>query len=243
MECNVKLEIFEGPLDLLLHLIKKNKIDIYDIPMALITEQYLEYLNLMRSLNLDLASDYLVMAATLVHIKSMMLLPKEPPSDEDIGDEEGATDPRAELVRRLLEFEKYKKAAETLSKGPILGKDVFTRPPLEDEDKGSEEQFRLEEVSVFDLANAFSKLLKTREIEDKFLELDLERIGLADRIGEIAEMLSSREEGLLLDDLFPLGASRRELVVTFLALLEMVRLRMVRAFQTEPFGPIRVVCV
>ncbi len=243
MECKVKLEIFEGPLDLLLHLIKKNKIDVHDIPISLITEQYLEYLSLMRSLNLDLASDYLVMAATLVHIKSMMLLPKlAPPADEGSEEEKGG-DPREELVRRLLEYEKFKRAAQALSQAHILGKDVFPRPPIENGERGVEEDFPLGEASVFDLADAFYRLLKSRQIEDTFLEVDLERVTLADRIRELSEILSGRKGGLFLEELFPLGASRRELVVTFLALLEMVRLRMVRVLQTVPFGPIKVINV
>jgi len=243
MECKVKLEVFEGPLDLLLHLIKKNKIDIHDIPISVITEQYLEYLNLMRSLNLDLASDYLVMAATLVHIKSMMLLPKRAPFDEEGSDHQEEGDPREELVRRLLEYEKYRRAAQALSQAHILGRDVFHRPPIEAEEGGEEKDFPMEEASVFALADAFCRLLKSRQIEETFLEVDMERVSLADRIRELSEILSGRKGGLLFEELFPLGASRRELVVTFLALLEMVRLRMVRVLQAVPFGPIRVISV
>jgi segregation and condensation protein A len=243
MECKVKLEVFEGPLDLLLHLIKKNKIDIHNIPISLITEQYLEYLSLMRSLNLDLASDYLVMAATLVHIKSMMLLPRQAPSDQEGSDEEEGGDPREELVRRLIEYEKYKRAAQALSQAHILGKDVFSRPPIGDEERAEEEDLPLEEASVFDLADAFCRLLKRRQMEETFLEVDMERVSLADRIRELSELLSGLKGGLLLEELFPLGASRRELVVTFLALLEMVRLKMVRVLQAVPFGPIKVMSV
>lgn len=244
MECTVRLDGFEGPLDLLLHLIRKNQIDIHDIPMALITEQYLQYLALMRSLNLDLASDYLVMAATLVYIKSRMLLPQplHPADGEEL--QEPGEDPRAELVRRLLEYQRYKEAAQGLVSRPVLGRDVFARP------EGSTVQTDPEagltqvvEASVFDLAEAFSRLIATRPWDQGAMELDLERVSLADRIQQIAEMLEERREGILFDELFPQGGSRRELVLTFLALLEMVRLRMVRAQQAAGCGAILILPV
>ncbi len=178
-----RLEGFEGPLDLLLHLIQKNEIDIFDIPMALITEQYLEYLQMMKMINLDIAGEYLLMASTLLHIKSKMLLPK--PQD---GEEEEGEDPRAELVRRLLEYQKYKEAAGELEKRPMLGRDVFVRwvPP---EEEASEEE-RIE-VSLFELLEAFRKVLERAKLEGVH-EVHLEPISVEDKIqGKSKRRLSS----------------------------------------------------
>ena len=152
MSYEIKLDIFEGPLDLLLYLIRKNEIDIYNIPIALITEQYLEYLDLMRSLNLDLAGEYLVLAATLIHIKSRMLLP---PVEGDDETEEGE-DPRAELVQQLLEYQAFKEAALNLEDRPLLERDVFTRgAPLEEPAEAEEEEETMIEVGIFELVQAF----------------------------------------------------------------------------------------
>jgi segregation and condensation protein A len=243
MEYTVKLEVFEGPLDLLLHLIKKNEIDIYDIPMALITQQYLEYLGWMRTLNLDVASEYLLMAATLVHIKSRMILPvsADPGDAEECEEPE---DPRAELVRRLLEYQSYKEAAQQLSRRDILERDVFSHPaerPVSDED--GEELIPLGEGGLFALVEAFRRIMATRQWDEHGLEVDLERVSLADRIGEISGALEGRPGGLGLEELVPVGCSRLDFVVTFLALLEMVRLRMVRVFQATAYGTIRIVQV
>ena len=244
MECTVKLEGFEGPLDLLLHLIRKNQLDIHDIPMALITEQYLQYLSLMRSLNLDLASDYLVMAATLVHIKSRMLLPQpvEPLEHEDV--QEPGEDPRAELVRRLLEYQKYKEAARGLVVRPVLGRDVFSRPENAlEEVEPQAESLQVMEVSVFDLVDAFGRIMAGRRWEQEALALDVEKVSLADRIQQIVEILEARPEGVLFEELFPPNPSRMDLVVSFLALLEMVKLRMVKAYQAMGCGAIRILRV
>jgi segregation and condensation protein A len=244
VECTVKLEGFEGPLDLLLHLIRKNQLDIHDIPMALITEQYLQYLSLMRSLNLDLASDYLVMAATLVHIKSRMLLPQpvEPLEHEDV--QEPGEDPRAELVRRLLEYQKYKEAARGLVVRPVLGRDVFSRPENAlEEVEPQAESLQVMEVSVFDLVDAFGRIMAGRRWEQEALALDVEKVSLADRIQQIVEILEARPEGVLFEELFPPNPSRMDLVVSFLALLEMVKLRMVKAYQAMGCGAIRILRV
>ncbi len=243
MEYTVKLEVFEGPLDLLLHLIKKNEIDIYDIPMALITRQYLEYLGWMRSLNLDLASEYLLMAATLVHIKSRMILPVPEEPAEGLEDDE-PEDPRAELVRRLLEYQRYKEAAQEIFHREILDRDVFAHPaerPLVDEE--GEELIPLGEGSLFALVEAFRRIVVARQWDERGLQVDLERVSLADRIREISEALEGRPLGLALEDLIPQGCSRLEFVVTFLALLEMTRLRMVRVFQAAAYGTIRILQV
>jgi segregation and condensation protein A len=241
MECVVKLDAFEGPLDLLLHLIRKNEIDIHDIPMSLITAQYLDYLNMMRSMNLDIASDYLVMAATLVHIKSQMILPA--PSTPGDGEEsEEIEDPRAELVRRLLEYERYKEAAQRLAERELLERDVFSRPPGGAEvPEGQGESAGLEEVSIALLLDAFQRLMASRNLDAVSLQVDLERVSLADRIQEIFEILERRPSGITFEELFPEGASRGEMVITFLAILEMVRLRMIRAHQAGACGAILLV--
>lgn len=243
VECTVRLEGFEGPLDLLLHLIRKNQLDIYDIPMALITEQYLEYLSLMRSLNLDLASDYLVMAATLVHIKSRMLLPQHLES-QDTEESQEPEDPRAELVRRLLEYQKYREAAQELVVRSVLGRDVFPRPEsgLEESEKETD-PFPQIEAGIFDLVEAFGRLMASRNWEQEALDLDLERLSLADRIQEIAEILKIKPQGVLFQELFSGKPTRMDLVLTFLALLEMVRLRMVRAHQALNCGAICILPV
>jgi segregation and condensation protein A len=240
MECTVKLEVFEGPLDLLLHLIKKNELDIHDIPMALITQQYLEYLGWMKTLNLDVASEYLVMAATLVHIKSKMLLPA-PVEAADGEDGQEPEDPRTELVRRLLEYQRYKDVAQELGERELLGRDVFARPREEPAlDPEGNSPLELEEVSLFQLVEAFSRLVAARKWQDTSLQVDLERVSLADRIREISETLESHPQGIGLEELCAAQASKRELVVTFLALLEMIRLRMIRAFQAVAYGTIRI---
>lgn len=240
MECVIKVEAFEGPLDLLLHLIKKNEIDIYDIPMSLITAQYLEYLGLMRSMNLDIASEYLVMAATLVHIKSQMILPS--PSVAGDGEElEEVEDPRAELVRRLLEYERYKEAAEQLGARELLERDVFSRPHVGTErGEAGDESAYLEEVNVALLLEAFQRLIASRDLDAVSLQVDLERVSLVDRIQEIVAVLEPRVSGVMFEELFPQGASRSELVVTFLAILEMVRLRMIRVHQAGAYGAILI---
>ncbi len=240
MECVVKIEAFEGPLDLLLHLIKKNEIDIHDIPMSLITAQYLEYLSLMRSMNLDIASEYLVMAATLVHIKSQMILPA--PSSAGDGEEpEEVEDPRAELVRRLMEYERYKEAAERLGVRELLERDVFSRPPAGAGvgEEGEESAF-LEEVNIALLLEAFERLMASRNLDAASLQIDLERVSLADRIQEVFAVLEPRGSGVMFEELFPQGASRGELIMTFLAILEMARLRMIRVHQAGAYGPILI---
>jgi Uncharacterized conserved protein len=231
----IKLDIFEGPLDLLLYLIKKNEIDIYNIPVALITEQYLQYLKMIKSLNLDLAGEYLVMASTLIHIKSKMLLP-EPEEPE----EEEEEDPRAELVRQLLEYQAFKEAATNLGERPILERDVFTRAAFlpEETEKSTATEEELIEVSIFDLIEAFHRLV-SRIDKKELLEIDLEKISLTDIINDIMERLSN-EKNLTFDELLGERKERWRIIYTFLALLELVKLRMVKAYQTSAFGVIRI---
>jgi len=232
MDYEVKLEIFEGPLDLLLHLIKKNELDIYDIPIALITKQYLEYVDLMKSLNLDLAGEYLVLAATLVHIKSKMLLPTQ--SEE--GEEE--EDPRRELVEQLLEYQAFKNASQSLQSRELLERDVFTRGTSAAPESPPDEEPAWTEVSVFELVDAFRQVLG-KLAPQEVMEIDLDRTSLADRIGEIMDRLRERRS-LTFSELLDGGNNRRQIVLTLLALLEMVRQRLIRICQARPFGTIRL---
>jgi segregation and condensation protein A len=232
----IKLDIFEGPLDLLLYLIKKHEIDIYNIPIALITEQYLHYLNMIKSLNLDLAGDYLVMASTLIHIKSKMLLPvPEEPSDEESED-----DPRFELIKQLLEYQTFKEAAADLGKRPLLERDVFVRlAPIPAEiGKSDTEEEELIEVSIFELIEAFHHLV-SRIDKKELLEIDLEKMSITDIINDVMERLT-REKNLTFDELIGEKRGRRNVIYTFLAILELIKLKMIKAYQTSAFGVIRV---
>jgi segregation and condensation protein A len=236
---NVQLPQFEGPLDLLLHLIQKHELDVLDIPMKLITEKYLEYLDLMRLATIDLASEYLVMAAVLMHIKSKMLLPQVPANQED-GLTEEELDPREELVRRLLEYQKYKHAAAALLDRGTLGQDVFTRPPPPEDGKGSmpKEEAPLAPLPVFQLFDAFSKLLEKRKLKVDH-EVTFDRLTITDRMNELVTMLATKKR-VVFEEMFEGVANRFDLVITFLALLEMTKLRMTRLFQTDPASPLYV---
>lgn len=233
MAYNIKLDIFEGPLDLLLHLIKKNEVDIYDIPIAVITEQYLEYIDIMKEMNLDFAGEFLVMAATLVHIKSKMLLPVDTAAPEE---EEEGFDPREELVRRLLEYQRYKEAAKDLGSRNLLGRDVFARGAGVDFDE-LEEGAGLMSVSVFDLMEALKGVL-ARAPKGRTIELTVERFKIADKINFIMERLNV-EKSATFTSLFDNDATRGEIVVTFLAILELCKLVLIKVHQTED-GVIRV---
>ena len=230
----VRLETFEGPLDLLLYLIKKNEIDIYDIPISVITQQYLEYLEMMKNLNLDVAGEFLLMAATLLHIKSKMLLPA---TEEEEGEKE-EEDPRAELVRRLLEYQRFKEAAQQLVKGPLLDREVFVRSFFGESLAGKEEEEVSGEVTLFDLLEVMKKVLEGLPAED-FQEISVEQLNIKDKILQIMERLWE-SESLAFTELYTASTSRREIIVTFLALLELLRLRMIRVYQGETFGAIRV---
>lgn len=231
--CTVRLGIFEGPLDLLLHLIQKNELDIFNIPIALVTEQYLEYLKLMKTLNLDIAGDYLLMASTLLHIKSKMLLPLHSDEDEEEGEGE---DPRTELVRRLLEYQKYKMAATELVKRPMLDRDVFIRLAPNEVEEPEEEKI---DVKLFDLIEAFRNLLK-RVDESSFHEVILDRLSVEDKVQEILAFLQQENRSVPFHLLFSEQASRKLIVVTFLAVLELVKMKQIRIFQIAPFETIRV---
>jgi len=231
MSYQITLDNFEGPLDLLLHLIRKNEMDIYDIPIVRITEQYLATIDAMKSLNLDVAGEFLLMAASLIHIKSRMLLPSPP--EEEISDEE--EDPRAELVRRLLEYQKYKDAATSLGAHPILGRDVFTRI-VEHSDSENRDAPEFEEVGIFELVEALREILRQAP-EETFHEITQETLSVTDRVNIILSLLSGKER-LAFTELFNENPGRDEIVVTFLAMLELVKLRLVRLMQNNRFGSI-----
>lgn len=229
----VKLEIFEGPMDLLLHLIRKNKVDIYDIPISLIMNQYLGYLDMMRSLNIDVAGEFLEMAATLAYIKSRMLVPRV-----GFEEEEQEEDPRMELVRPLLEYVKIKEAATTLASSLQLDRDVYVRNiPTEElwDLEGSEE---IAEVGLFELVSALQEVLKRAEPED-LMEMSAETMRLKDRISQLMEILSG-VSSITFHQLFEGKVRKVEIIFTFLAILELVRLQMVRVFQHQPSGIIRL---
>jgi segregation and condensation protein A len=235
----IKLDVFGGPLDLLLYLIRKNEIDIYNIPIALITRQYLEYLDLMKALNLDLAGEYLVLAATLLHIKSRMLLPV--PEEEDGGTEDEAGDPRAELVQQLLEYQAFKEAALQLDRRTLLERDVFKRGAPPEALPGEEGEETPIEADIFTLVEAFQRMLSQLDQAD-LMEIDLERISLADRINEIMDSLALRRD-MTFAELMGEQITRQRIVYTFLAVLELMKLRMIRVYQAASFAAIRIFIV
>jgi len=231
----VKLEQFEGPLDLLLHLIKKNEVNIYDIPIALITAQYLETIEFMQELNLDLAGEFLVMAATLIHIKSKMLLPRPETAAGVEGDIE---DPRDALVRRLLEHQKYKAAAGLLHEREQLRSAQWLRPDERVAAIAGDEYEPELEVDLFSLLTAFQAVVERARQRPKMV-LPSEQIPVEVRIDQLLARLSETE-AIGFEELFADADDRAGLIVTFLALLEMIRLKLIRVFQSGSFGPIRV---
>ncbi|MEJ2698319.1 MAG: segregation/condensation protein A [Desulfuromonadales bacterium] len=232
MAYEIKIENFEGPLDLLLHLIKKNEMDIYDIPMAEITAQYLATIDAMKSLNLEVAGEFLLMAATLLHIKSRMLLPQQDPEEEPEPEEE---DPRAELVRRLLEYQKYKDAALCLDSRPLLDREVFSRRVASSE-SDEQEEGELEAVGLFELVDALRRLLRENP-EPVFHEVDMERLSVTDRVNTILSSLAGKET-VAFTELFSARPGRGEVIVTFLALLELGKMNLVRLLQNTRYGSI-----
>src|SRR5215813_14432593 len=224
----VKLEIFEGPLDLLLYLIRKDEIDIYDIPIARITEQYLAYLELMQELDISVAGDFLVMASTLIYIKSKMLLPPDPKVD---GEEDLSEDPRAELVERLLEYQKFKSAAQMLYSRGEIESACYTRGPLETDSSNPEVS-----TTLFDLLRVFREVLKRAEDQIE-MEIARDEMTIAEKLAQIHAMLEERER-INVRELFEMSRSKRELIITFLALLELVKEWKIYLIQDEPFGDI-----
>ena len=238
---HVRLDEFEGPLDLLLHLIKKNEINIYDIPIAVITKQYLEYISLMKYLNLDVAGEFLVMAATLIHIKSRMLLPDDSEGDDE---DDSGEDPRAELVRRLLEYKQFKEAAGELVQRGQQWREVFGRPAfcergqisnLSPEGDGGDIPL---DLTLFDLVDAFQDIIQ-RTPAKALVEVTADHLTVKDRMNAILERLES-ESAVPFETLFCPEEGRMVVIVTFLGLLELIRIKLVRAYQSEAFGSILV---
>jgi segregation and condensation protein A len=229
----IRLHNFEGPLDLLLHLIKKHEVNIHDIPIALITHQYLEYIDLMQEMNLDVAGEFLVMAATLIHIKSRELLPRPDPTQEDPEE-----DPREALIRRLLEHQKFKAAAELLHERETLRSAQWTRadgPIAEIAGEAPEPEI---EVDLFSLISAFRSVVE-RAKQRPMVYLPGEQISIESRIEQLLAKLSETE-ACGFEDLFHDVQTRAGMIVTFLAMLEMIRLKLIRVYQTGAVGPIRV---
>jgi segregation and condensation protein A len=231
----VRLQHFEGPIDLLLHLIKKNEVNIYDIPIALITAQYLETIQLMQELDLDVAGEFLVMAATLIHIKSKMLLPRPETAAGVEGEEE---DPRDALVRRLIEHQRFKAAAGLLHEREQVRAAQWQRPDQRVAAIAGDDYEPELEVDLFSLLTAFQAVIERAKHRPKYL-LPPEQISVETRIDQLLGRLSEHE-ACGFEDLFGDVADRAGLIVTFLALLEMIRLKLVRVFQAGSFGPIRV---
>jgi segregation and condensation protein A len=231
----IQVADFDGPLDLLLFLIRRNRLDIHDIPIAPITRQYTEYLELMQELNLDVAGEFMVMAATLIHIKSKMLVPVNP--NEVEGGEEEGVDPREELVQRLLEFQRYKAAAGVLHQKGVIRAATWTRPDavIPSFDEAGEEML---EAGLFDLIAAFKELLDRRKT---LLAHEVGAPGkrIEDRIQELLELIKAGESLEFLE-LFHAQETKADMIVTFLALLELIRLKLVKVYQRGMFGDIRV---
>ncbi len=225
MQYQVKLDKFEGPLDLLLYLIKKQEINIYDIPIAKITQQYLEYLRLMEFLNLELAGEFLLMAATLMRIKARMLLPRQEDEETEV------EDPRQQLVQQLIEYQRFKAAASKLEAMEFQRRMVFTRPKQNGHEVSDEEYT----YNLFDLVTAFKSVLEKKKVEH--LEVTVDESSIEEKMGFIKAKLSTCRS-LAFEELFEGQDSVIELIVTFLALLEILRLGLATVRQNKPFGRI-----
>jgi segregation and condensation protein A len=250
LDYKVELPEFEGPLDLLLHLVKKHELDILNIPIAFITDQYLKMLDVMRSLDLDVAGEYLLMAATLAHLKSRELVPPDPSEEqlEGEGDEDEDIDPRQELIRRLLEYQKYKEAAGKLGDRPVTGRNVWPRGSSSEDVAGLHVLpggAPLAEVPVFKLIEALEKVLSRAKVTFTH-DVVTDRVSITDRINELVDRLE-REGSFSFESCFgfldenpSLAMVKGQVVVTFLAILEMTRLKMVRLTQAEHEGSIYI---
>ncbi|MCA9403791.1 MAG: segregation/condensation protein A [Candidatus Omnitrophica bacterium] len=236
MSYKLRLDVFEGPLDLLLYLIKKNDIDIKDIPIVKVTEQYMEYIEMMKLLDLEIVGDFLVMAATLIQIKSKMLLPPDPSAEE-----EDEIDPRDELARRLLEYKRFKEIAETLESHELQRKDYYTRRLDDDQMQQIKDDARevFFEASLFDLITAFQEALQ-RTPEEIIHEIIQEEFTVEDKIHDILHELIQQEK-MSVKAIFKRCRSRSEIVVSFIAVLELIRLREIKAYQAAPFDDIQIV--
>src|SRR5262249_41286594 len=229
----VKLEVFEGPLDLLLYLIKRDEIDIYDISIERITRQYLEYLQAFKELKIDIAGEFVVMAANLIYLKSRSLLPLDQQPPEEDAEED---DPRWDLIRQLIEYKKFKEAAAQLHDRALEQEQIFTR---DDGAAISDGPLPLHEVGIFQLIHAFQEVIKRVEAREDLGEIFAERFSVSDKIEKILQRVS-KGTPLRFSELFGQIASRVEIVVTFLALLELIRLNQVQAMQRKMFDDIEI---
>lgn len=227
-ELKLVLGEFAGPMDLLLYLIRQEQVSIYDIPIARITDEYLRYLRMMQGMDITVASDFLVMAATLIEIKSRMLLPRDPAVSEE---ELQAEDPRRELVERLLEHQKYKAAAEMLWSRATVEQAVYTRAPIETDKENPEIS-----AGAFDLLRVFQQIL-ARKREEVLMEIERDEVTMAEMIERLRNMIFSAGE-LNMRDFFERAETRRELVLAFLSVLELVRTTEIKLFQRQTFGDI-----
>ncbi len=233
----VKLDAFEGPLDLLLHLIKQFEIDIYDIPVAEITKQYTDYIHAMQKLELNIASEYLVMAATLVSIKSQMLLPKQE-IDEEFDDY--MADPREELVQRLIEYKKYKEAADKLEEKETDTMQLFTRSPIIFKEVNYSQVVEKGDISIYDMLGALNKMLQRKKWENPLeSKIYREEIPIEQRMDELMERVRDSSSGISFDQLFPYE-SRSHIVITFIALLELMKENYVYCKQTDHLGSLYI---
>ena len=233
-EYKVRLEIFEGPLDLLLYLIKRDEIDIYDISLERITQQYLEYLQAFKELNIEVAGEFVVMAANLIYLKSRSLLPADlQPPEEDVEED----DPRWDLIRQLIEYKKFKEAAGQLQARALEQERMFAR--MGDGALPELAPLPLGEVGIFQLINAFQNVLKRLDAKEDLREIFGENFTVSDKIEQILQTMASGRT-VRFSELFVRVASRVEVVVTFLALLELIRLKQVRAIQPDEFAEIEI---
>jgi segregation and condensation protein A len=234
---HVKLPVFEGPLDLLLYLIKKDELDIYDIPIERITSQYLDYLRLIKMLDLEVAGEYLVVAATLLYIKSRVLLPHDQRPPEDEAEED---DPRWELIRQLVEYKKYKDAAFELQQCLIRQENTHARGGSFKPDLSADGSLPFDKVGLFDLLAVFQKVLDRASKDENLRDIFEDRWTVSDKIQFILAEMTTRSR-IVFEQLFTEGATRTEIVVTFLAVLELIRLKQIGVAQEGPFAPIEIV--
>lgn len=242
MDYTIKIEAFEGPFDLLFHLIEKNEIDIYDIPIKDITEQYLDYIYKMDKLDLDITSEFLILAATLIEIKSKMLLPKDLLTDEEIEVED--IDPRDELVKRLLEYKKYKSVTEEFKRRESIYNRLYFKSKEEIIIENQQQDKSLEGLKIRDLVNAFNKLLTENNVKiesnyNMIRKIEREPITLEDKLNEIMFILKQKKK-IAFINLFTSASDKLDFVMTFLALLELIKIKKVSVFQEKCFDGIEI---
>lgn len=240
MEYKIRIDVFEGPMDLLLHLIDRAEIDIYDIPISLITEQFIEYIEKMEELNLEITSDFLVMAATLLEIKSKMLLPQREKSDDS--QLEAEEDPRAELVRRLVEYKKFKSVAEKLREMESIQSKVFYKPK-EDIIDNFNDNLEIGDVNIDELLKALNNIIKRRKNKDKILdvrEIQREEYTLEKCVSDIKERLK-REDTIYFSSLLKEDSTRNEIITYFLSVLELINLKYINVIQEKDFSDLIII--